>query len=174
MSASAFGTRIRLKPQHRRPSSSTLKRTMEASGSTGKAGGATQPTEQRAMKAKRAMKTMKTMKKRKSGAATRKRLIEQHKASCTAALAAGCNSTALYHLCVAKKNQSKQAKNFKKKRAKWNKEQAAGNTGKPKPYPSSPIPRIPPALEALAAQTKKAQKQCFREFVTTAEMAADI
>ena len=126
------------------------------------------------MKAKRSMKTIKTMKKRKSGAANRKRVIEQHKASCTAALAAGCKEIALYHSCVAKKNQSKQAGNFKKKRAKWNKEQAAGNTGKPKPYPSSPIPRIPPALEALAAQTKKAQKQCFREFVTTAEMAADI
>ena len=47
ISASAFGPRIRLKAQHRRPSSSTLKRTMEASGSTGQAGGAPQPTEQR-------------------------------------------------------------------------------------------------------------------------------
>ena len=126
------------------------------------------------MKAKRAMKTMKTMKKRKSGAATRKRLIEQHKASCIAALAAGCNSTALHHLCVAKKNQSKQAKNFKKKRAKWHQDQTAGNTGKPKPCPSSPLARIPPAAEALAAQSAKARRQWLKQFVIPADMAADI
>ena len=118
------------------------------------------------MKAKRAMKTMKTMKKRKSGAATRKRLIEQHKASCTAALAAGCNSSALYHLCAAKKNQSKQAGNFKKKRAKWNKDQTAGNTGKPKPCPSSPLAHtISTPLEARKLWLKR---------LPTSDIAADI
>ena len=126
------------------------------------------------MKAKRAMKTMKTMKKRKSGAANRKRVIEQHKASCTAALAAGCKEIALYHSCVAKKNQAKQAGNFKKKRAKWNKDQTAGNTGKTKPCPSSPLVRIPPAAEALAAQSAKARRQCLKEFAIPADMAADI
>ena len=110
------------------------------------------------MKAKRAMKAMK---KRRSGAATRKRQIQEHTAECVTALVAGNQAMALHHMCVAQKKKAAQAKNYKRKRAQWYKDQTACNTEKPKPRPSSPLPRIDPAADATAAKARSQAKRFF-------------
>ena len=64
---------------------------------------------------------------------------------------------ALQSMCVAKGKKAEQAKNYKKKRAKWykqQKEQTAGSTEKPKPFKASPLPRIDPADDAAAANPR--------------------
>ena len=125
------------------------------------------------MKAKPAMRTIKAMKRRKTGAAIRKQQIKYHTAHCGTTLVAGNQQMALYHMCVAKRQKAVQAVNYKKKRAKWRKEQTAGNTEKAKPRPASPLPRIDPALEATAAKARSAARRSVQSFVPPPDVWAD-
>ena len=112
------------------------------------------------MKAKRTMKSMK--KKRPSGAAVRKRKINQHQAAAVASAMAGNKAEASTHLYLAQKRRAEQAKNYKKKRANWYK---AGNVDKPKPQPQSPLPRIDPADDAAAAKARSAAWRLFENIM---------
>ena len=88
--------------------------------------------------------------------------INQRKAECIAAARAGDQAGAVQAMFQAQKRKAQQAKNYKKKRAKWYKE---GNAEKPKPLPSSPLPRIDPAADAVAAKAKS--KAAARRLLVT-------